>query len=452
MEANHVNTRTHMAWAVRRPGQEDPKIILAFDFDGTLVSYARSRTHGLLIPPEFLRWCAKVGSPQFRSIRVVIMSNRSDAESKLGDKRGCAVLNYLKLNGLWRDDAPAVDYSLAMGSSRMRKPLTGMFDWYIEQVAGHHCPAYFCGDAAGRRVTVQPVGRKRTPTVVKDFAATDLAFARNTGMIFHTPERFAAKFILAAQSRIGDRSLVAAVRADQDASPFGADDDAVADGAADVVDRWLMLAAARPPIRERAEVQHVCKIVGDIVAANAHQGDAKSRTPQMIHKSYIVLLCMVGFPGSGKSRLAATFTKLLEKDGVMSDTVGYDTHGRAETIARITNPTSDTHVLIVDNTSPTEKDQNFVSDAATRNGAKCVFVYVDVPFDVCVHLDAARCQLGVRPQPLSRVAMFTARKRSREPPRPDPRGEQRPGNILSLRVSGAVEATDPIEILTYRYR
>mmetsp|Transcript_12415 Transcript_12415/g.17160 ORF Transcript_12415/g.17160 Transcript_12415/m.17160 type:complete len:118 (+) Transcript_12415:499-852(+) len=70
----------------------------------------------------------------------------------------------------------------ATHEDKYRKPATGMFDHFEENVNKKkvdRSKSFFCGDAAGRPATKD---------TAKDFSADDLRFALNLGIKFHTPE------------------------------------------------------------------------------------------------------------------------------------------------------------------------------------------------------------------------------------------------------------------------
>ena len=68
-------------------------------------------------------------------------------------------------------------------SDKYRKPATGMWDFCKDTVFAEFTidlkASFYCGDAAGR---------PKTAMRPKDFSDTDIKFAANIGLTFHTPE------------------------------------------------------------------------------------------------------------------------------------------------------------------------------------------------------------------------------------------------------------------------
>lgn len=79
-------------------------------------------------------------------------------------------------------DLPIV-FLAATASDKYRKPATGMWEFCLETVFSEFAidmkASFYCGDAAGR---------PKTATRPKDFSDTDIKFAANIGLTFHTPE------------------------------------------------------------------------------------------------------------------------------------------------------------------------------------------------------------------------------------------------------------------------
>jgi len=73
----------------------------------------------------------------------------------------------------------------ALRSDRFRKPAIGSWE-HIRDHLFKGCvidmkASFYCGDAAGR---------PKTATRPKDFSDSDIKFAHNIGLKFHTPEEF----------------------------------------------------------------------------------------------------------------------------------------------------------------------------------------------------------------------------------------------------------------------
>lgn len=155
-----------------------PRCIAAFDLDSTLIKtksgakFARNATDLVLWSADVLpklQQCVDDGCV------LVIFSNQHGVSKGRPTKDMIRARIHEVANTL---DLPIAVY-MATGKDRFRKPCIGMWELFISRMGGedrvNKLSSFFVGDAAGRK---------------RDFSDSDLKFAINIELTFHTPENF----------------------------------------------------------------------------------------------------------------------------------------------------------------------------------------------------------------------------------------------------------------------
>ncbi|BDA42742.1 Bifunctional polynucleotide phosphatase/kinase [Coccomyxa sp. Obi] len=176
------------AWTVVPPSlmyrEGEPRSaerIAGFDLDGTLV-VTKSGAQFVTNPDDFKFFNKDV--PKIvkeyaeKGYKVVIFSNQAGIGKQLDGKMSVKLRqraeNMLAKMGV---DATVL---YACGKDNFRKPKTGMWDYFVENLNGGVSPdkaeCFFVGDAAGR------------PTDIQGGADSDKKFAEGAGIAFKTPE------------------------------------------------------------------------------------------------------------------------------------------------------------------------------------------------------------------------------------------------------------------------
>lgn len=126
----------------------------------------------------------KIESLHKEGFKIVVFSNQNGLNS---DKK----INSFKfkveciLNGI---DTPVL-FLAAMKKDTYRKPMTSMWDWFVNNNDGvviDKEASFYVGDAAGREQNWKPKYKK-------DHSCGDRKFAHNINIEFHTPEEFFLK-------------------------------------------------------------------------------------------------------------------------------------------------------------------------------------------------------------------------------------------------------------------
>ncbi|KAJ1644004.1 DNA kinase/phosphatase Pnk1 [Coemansia erecta] len=161
----------------------------AFDLDGTLINVKGNWVH----PKSANDWRfyhkqvpAVLRRMYDQGYKIVIISNQNGLRQIKGapklTKRSVEYLD--KIDQIARLLDIPFTILTALDKNYMRKPSPGM--WFMAEMDNgglevDRVNSFFVGDAAGR-----PAGWR--PGVAEDFSDSDLAFARNAGVPFYTPE------------------------------------------------------------------------------------------------------------------------------------------------------------------------------------------------------------------------------------------------------------------------
>lgn len=158
--------------------------VSAFDLDDTIVC---TKT-GNVVPSSPRDWKflnAHVVSRLEEEVacgkKLVVFSNQA------GIGRGMLEASFVqdRIDSIAAEIGLPLAFYVATAKDRFRKPRTGMWDKYVEDIGGIDCVdlamSFFCGDAAGRSAK----GGRRA-----DFSDSDRVFAENIGIAFRTPEEF----------------------------------------------------------------------------------------------------------------------------------------------------------------------------------------------------------------------------------------------------------------------
>ncbi|EIE89353.1 hypothetical protein G6F46_005521 [Rhizopus delemar] len=153
--------------------------IAAFDLDGTLILTKSGRTFAK--DEHDWRWWhpnlpKRIEELHAEGYEIVVFSNQNglNSEKKIQSFK-------IKIGNILNQLTTPVFFMAAVAKDKYRKPMTGMWDWFVE----HHGESiqkdtsFYVGDAAGR---------ERKPK--KDHSCGDRKFAYNIGIPFHTPEEF----------------------------------------------------------------------------------------------------------------------------------------------------------------------------------------------------------------------------------------------------------------------
>ncbi|ORE22647.1 PNK3P-domain-containing protein [Rhizopus microsporus] len=153
--------------------------IAAFDLDGTLITTKSGRT----FPKDehdWRWWCQtvpkRIEELYKEGYEIVVFSNQNGLNS---DKK---IKSFkIKIENILNQLSPPVFFMAALAKDKYRKPMTGMWHWFVQQhdqeIDKDAC--FYVGDAAGR---------DRKPK--KDHSCVDRKFADNLQVAFHTPEEF----------------------------------------------------------------------------------------------------------------------------------------------------------------------------------------------------------------------------------------------------------------------
>lgn len=188
-----------------------------------------------------------------------------------------------------------------------------------------------------------------------DFAASDCRFASNIGLRFVTPEMVA---------RFGPGPVV-------------------------------------PPDLRADEIRTA------LAAARARSYEPLLRELEAIPRPVLVVL--TGSPGGGKTSLAVQIGRTLGPCVIVSR----DIHGGKliDGVSLGATAVATGRSAVVDNTSPSRADRAVWIEAAHAANARAVAVHLTTGPEMARHLDAARCELGIKERTLPRVAFHVYRKK-----------------------------------------
>ncbi|XP_028139816.2 uncharacterized protein F21D5.5 [Diabrotica virgifera virgifera] len=163
--------------------------IAAFDIDGTIIK----TQSGARFPKDFDDWAmlfsdipSKLQKLYNDNFKIVFFTNQSgigkDPSKVKGFKR--------KIENILKKIALPIQVYIALGRSKYRKPITGMWDLLKTQkndnVKINMNQSFYVGDAAGRE-------KNWAPKKPKDHSSADRLFALNIGIKFYTPEEYFMK-------------------------------------------------------------------------------------------------------------------------------------------------------------------------------------------------------------------------------------------------------------------
>ncbi|CAH1260923.1 unnamed protein product [Diabrotica balteata] len=163
--------------------------IAAFDIDGTIIK----TESGARFPKNFDDWImnfseipSKLQKLYNDNFKIVFFTNQSgvgkDASKVKEFKR--------KIENILKKIALPIQVYIALGRSKYRKPIPGMWDMLKNQkndnIKINLNQSFYVGDAAGRELHWAP----KKP---KDHSSADRLFALNIGIKFYTPEEYFTK-------------------------------------------------------------------------------------------------------------------------------------------------------------------------------------------------------------------------------------------------------------------
>lgn len=127
--------------------------------------------------------CVCVCVKPYDRFKIVVFSNQNGLNS---DKK----INSFKFKIetiLGEIDTPVL-FLAALKKDIYRKPMTGMWDWFVENNGAEidKSSSFYVGDAAGRQAEWKPKYKK-------DHSCGDRKFAQNIQVEFYTPEEFFLK-------------------------------------------------------------------------------------------------------------------------------------------------------------------------------------------------------------------------------------------------------------------
>jgi len=246
-------------------------------------------------------------------------------------------------------DFPFVIYA-AMKKDGYRKPRTGMFEIHVDR---HHAQdvvemssSFYVGDAAGR-----PAGWK--PNAPKDHADSDLKFALNLGIPFFTPEEYFVN--------------------EQVPTPVSFSFD---------------------PRTYKAE--------GLALFSPTNTPFVQSSTPEIIVN--------VGYPGSGKTRIAEKYLIPKGYVHINQDLIG----SRDKCLAECTKAIKNKKSCVIDNTNPAKSTRALYIKLAKENGFRIRCFWHQADFDLAMHNNLFR-QIVERGREIPVVAFNTFRSSFEEP-------------------------------------
>lgn len=145
----------------------------AFDLDSTLIETGDKRKKSAASTPNWIWWNVVVPEVLHKleesGSTIIIFSNQSDIDDtrrKILENKIAQICDNAKIN-------PWV--FIATKHNWYRKPLTGLLEFAMFEMACKEKPVVFVGDAAGRP---------------DDFADSDIKFAYNVDIPFATPEQY----------------------------------------------------------------------------------------------------------------------------------------------------------------------------------------------------------------------------------------------------------------------
>ena len=170
--------------------------IASFDLDSTIIK----TKSGKIMPESRDDWTWFANITNIRQIMhklvskgysIVVISNQKNLENRLTISEFQIKINDIN-NELGID--LHISWMFALEKDYFRKPMTGMFDYYVEIIKTYFnifdinpkinlSESFYCGDAAGR---IYPSIKKSKK---KDHSCVDMFFANNNNIRFTTPEQ-----------------------------------------------------------------------------------------------------------------------------------------------------------------------------------------------------------------------------------------------------------------------
>ncbi|KAI8091750.1 polynucleotide kinase 3 phosphatase-domain-containing protein [Thamnidium elegans] len=157
--------------------------VAAFDLDGTLITTKSGNTYAKN-ESDWKWWHAsvpqKMKSLHNEGFKIVLFSNQNGLNS---DKK-INSFKYKMETILGQVEIPVI-FLAALKKDRYRKPMTGMWDWFVEnnQEPIDKSLCFYVGDAAGRQANWKS-------SYKKDHSCCDRKFADNIQIDFFTPEEY----------------------------------------------------------------------------------------------------------------------------------------------------------------------------------------------------------------------------------------------------------------------
>ncbi|KAJ1812239.1 DNA kinase/phosphatase Pnk1, partial [Coemansia sp. RSA 2598] len=323
----------------------------AFDLDGTLINVKGNWIH----PKNANDWRfyhkhvpALLRRMYGQGYKIVIISNQNGLRQNKGarelTKRSVEYLD--KVDQVARELDIPFTILVALDKNYMRKPSPGM--WFMAEMDNGGLDvdresSFFVGDAAGR-----PAGWR--PGVAKDFSDSDLAFARNAGVPFYTPEEVFNDGIFAREQPLP--------LPEPQAWPIG---------------RF-----------------HPSSIVSDHGPFDDLVAELETEVVQAQKESKGVLVVLVGPPASGKSTFSSTHLRPIGFERITMD----DLKTRKKCESAVRDALAAGRCAVVDNTNPDEAARSgFVKIAADAGARSIAVVFGCESRDLASHNNVYRSQL-----------------------------------------------------------
>lgn len=201
----------------------------------------------------------------------------------------------------------------------------------------------------------------------------------------------------------------------------------------------LFLSPRGAPLRPSAKAETIDRLLQWPPAPGAPAYPTEDLAAAWVGRPVLVL--MIGAPGSGKSRLAEQITRWCNGTRVSHDM--YPLHHAFEVQLALAMKTR--RPVIVDDQNRTVRVRGNLYRAAREMGYQCAAVEVATPVEMCLHLNAARRELGGASVP--DIAIYAFFKQLE----PFALLPEEGRSIPYVRVEFALDGEPPLEILKYRW-
>lgn len=310
--------------------------IAGFDLDGTIVTTKSNKVHSQ--DKDDWKFLYKTIPPNLKKIhkdgfQVVIFTNQKGIAKK--GKNGETKIEEwkLKMESIAKVLNIPLFVMVSLQDDMYRKPNTCLWNRFTKY---NKETSYYVGDAFGRpQRIVNDIVHK------KDFADTDLKFAKNLGIGYYSPENFFLK--------INDRKFYNITY------PFD-------------IEKKL--------IKKRRLGKTTFKsILGNY---------QPFKPPNQKGGQYMVILC--GFPGSGKSYYSKKYIEPYGYIRINRD----ELKTMKKCLIKCRDELDKKNSIIIDNTNPSIKSRSEFIELANEYGIQCDIILFNTPMDICIHNSSFR--------------------------------------------------------------